>query len=91
MLIKCKSLLITRYLSTMSRVKIHEQKAKVGSFQINFVTAKLEEGKVEKTLLMLPGALGSAFTDFKPQLENLPKLLPNYQVIAFEPLGYGSS
>lgn len=75
----------------MSKVKIHEEKVKVGKFQINFVTSKLEDCKVEKTLLMMPGALGSAFTDFKPQLENLPKLLPNYQIIAFEPVGYGSS
>lgn len=30
-------------------------------------------------------------TDFKPQLENLPKLLPNYQVIAWDPPGYGKS
>lgn len=35
--------------------------------------------------------LGSAFTDFKPQIENLPKLLPNYQIMAWDPPGYGHS
>lgn len=34
---------------------------------------------------------GSAFTDFKPQIENLPKLLPNFKVIAWDPPGYGKS
>lgn len=35
--------------------------------------------------------LGSAFTDFKPQIENLPKLLPDFKVIAWDPPGYGKS
>lgn len=34
---------------------------------------------------------GSAFTDFKPQIENLPKLLPNFEIIAWDPPGYGKS
>lgn len=34
---------------------------------------------------------GSAFTDFKPQIENLPKLLPNFNIIAWDPPGYGKS
>lgn len=34
---------------------------------------------------------GSAFTDFKPQIENLPKLLPDFNIIAWDPPGYGKS
>lgn len=35
--------------------------------------------------------LGSTFTDFKPQIENLPKLIPDYKIIAWDPPGYGKS
>lgn len=35
--------------------------------------------------------VGSAWTDFKPQIENLPKLLPAFDVIAWDPVGYGKS
>ncbi|CAG9810770.1 unnamed protein product [Chironomus riparius] len=80
-----------RLLSSMSNVKISEQKVKVGNYQINYVVSKCEGEKTDKTLIMLPGALGSCFTDFKPQIENLPKLLPNYQIIAWDPPGYGKS
>lgn len=34
---------------------------------------------------------GSAFTDFRPQIENLPKLLPTFKIIAWDPPGYGKS
>lgn len=34
---------------------------------------------------------GSSFTDFRPQIEQLPKLLPNHQLIAWDPPGYGKS
>ena len=42
----------------MSNVKITEQKAKVGNLQINYVVSKCEDQQTEKTLIMLPGALG---------------------------------
>lgn len=35
--------------------------------------------------------LGSALTDFKPQIDNLPVLLPEYSIIAWDPVGYGKS
>lgn len=57
------------------------------SYNINYV----RNGQGEKALLLLPGALGSAFSDFKPQIEQLPKLLPNYTIIAWDPPGYGKS
>lgn len=34
---------------------------------------------------------GSALTDFKPQIENLPKLMPDFKIIAWDPPGYGKS
>ena len=39
-------------------------------------------------LLLIPGALGSARTDFGPQLEELPA---HFRVIAADPRGYGRS
>jgi len=39
-------------------------------------------------LLCMPGAMGTAETDFKPQLENLSDAM---QVVSFDPRGYGSS
>lgn len=35
--------------------------------------------------------LGSSLTDFKSQIENLPKLLPDYEIIAWDPPGQGKS
>jgi valacyclovir hydrolase len=40
---------------------------------------------------IISGALGSCWTDFKPQIEKLPKLIPDYNVIAWDPPGYGRS
>ncbi|XP_013102479.2 valacyclovir hydrolase [Stomoxys calcitrans] len=64
-----------------------ERKVKVNDLDINIV----EGGKGEKSVLLMPGALGSSWTDFKPQIEELPKLLPNYTVISWDPPGYGKS
>ncbi|XP_037951980.1 valacyclovir hydrolase-like [Teleopsis dalmanni] len=66
---------------------IKEHKVKVGNVDINIV----EAGSGNNSVLLMPGALGSAWTDFKPQIENLPKLLPNYTIIAWDPPGYGKS
>ncbi|XP_073818983.1 valacyclovir hydrolase-like [Musca autumnalis] len=64
-----------------------EHKINVNGININVV----ECGNGDKSLLLMPGALGSAWTDFKPQIENLPKLLPNYKIIVWDPPGYGKS
>ena len=40
-------------------------------------------------LVLIPGALGTAQSDFGPQLEQLPAL--GVRVISFDPRGYGSS
>ena len=42
----------------------------------------------EKTVVFMPGALGSLQTDFKPQFtEDSP--FQKYRLICFEPAGYG--
>lgn len=57
------------------------------AYNINYV----RNGHGDKALILLPGALGSAQSDFQPQIENLPKLLPNHTIIAWDPPGYGKS
>uniref|UniRef100_A0A8C2GD78 AB hydrolase-1 domain-containing protein n=1 Tax=Cyprinus carpio TaxID=7962 RepID=A0A8C2GD78_CYPCA len=46
-------------------------------------------GDGQHTVLLLPGALGSAQTDFAPQLEKLDKR--RFTLVAFDPRGYGRS
>lgn len=65
-----------------------EQKILVGQQTINYVKV----GSGDKPVLFLPGALGSVWTDFRPQIEKLPALLPpNSSLIAWDPPGYGQS
>lgn len=64
-----------------------EQKLNVKGVNLNYV----QSGGGSKSVLLLPGALGSAWTDFRPQIEKLPQLLPDYNVIAWDPPGYGKS
>lgn len=64
-----------------------EQKVLVNDVNINIV----KSGNGEKSVLLLPGALGSSWTDFKPQIELLPSLLPNYTIVSWDPPGYGKS
>lgn len=71
----------------MKRFSHSERKVRVNDLDINIV----ESGKGDKSVLLLPGALGSSWTDFKPQIEQLPSLLPNHTIIAWDPPGYGKS
>lgn len=74
--------------STVRSVSAHsERKIDVSGTSINYV----QTGAGDKAILLLPGALGSAWTDFRPQIENLPKLLPDHTIIAWDPPGYGKS
>ncbi|KAH8367450.1 hypothetical protein KR200_005918 [Drosophila serrata] len=75
-----RSALITRLMHT-------ERKVRVNGADLHIV----ESGSGERSLLLMPGALGSAWTDFKPQIEQLPKLLPGHTIIAWDPPGYGKS
>ncbi|XP_055615488.1 valacyclovir hydrolase [Toxorhynchites rutilus septentrionalis] len=70
-----------------SSIPAMEKQLEVGGHKINYV----EAGSGEKGVILLPGALGTAWTDFKPQIEQLPKFLPNHRVIAWDPPGYGKS
>lgn len=46
----------------------------------------------EHTVLLMPGALGTGWNDFLPQLEGLPVLLPaDWSLVAWDPPGYGNS
>ncbi|KAL7298644.1 hypothetical protein TKK_0008410 [Trichogramma kaykai] len=62
-----------------------EQTVRVENIDINY--AKTGSGK--HPVLLLPGALGTIWTDFKPQLEGLDK--ERLTVIAWDPPGYGES
>lgn len=64
-----------------------EKQLQIGGQKINFV----EAGSGESGIILMPGALGTAWTDFKPQIEQLPALLPNHKIIAWDPPGYGKS
>ncbi|XP_030369424.1 valacyclovir hydrolase [Scaptodrosophila lebanonensis] len=64
-----------------------ERKVEVHGIDLNIV----ESGNGPHSLLLMPGALGSAWTDFKPQIEQLPALLPDHTIIAWDPPGYGKS
>uniref|UniRef100_A0A182JGI9 AB hydrolase-1 domain-containing protein n=1 Tax=Anopheles atroparvus TaxID=41427 RepID=A0A182JGI9_ANOAO len=64
-----------------------ERQLQIGSDAVHFV----EAGQGDRGIILLPGALGTAWTDFKPQIERLPALLPQYRLIAWDPPGYGKS
>lgn len=64
-----------------------ERKVKVHDVDLNI----LECGGGSESLLLMPGIYGSIWSDFAPQIEQLPKLLPNHKIIAWDPPGYGKS
>lgn len=57
------------------------------TYNINY----LRFGNGKNAVVLIPGALGTAATDFQPQMNELPKLLPNHSIISFDPPGYGKS
>ncbi|XP_035734380.1 valacyclovir hydrolase-like [Vespa mandarinia] len=76
---------IGRTFSVKTIKDIEERKVNVNGFDINYVRVGIGNHPV----LLLPGALGTAWTDFKPQLENLDK--NKLTVVAWDPPGYGKS
>ncbi|RZC32046.1 valacyclovir hydrolase [Asbolus verrucosus] len=64
---------------------LQEQTVNVNGQIINYV----KTGEGNKTLLCFPGALGTIWSDFKPQIADLDKT--KFTVIAWDPPGYGSS
>ncbi|XP_072949927.1 valacyclovir hydrolase [Epargyreus clarus] len=62
-----------------------EEKINVGKYNINY----LKVGNGAHSVLCMPGALGSIWTDFKPQIEGFDR--EKFSVIAWDPPGYGKS
>ncbi|KAG4067900.1 hypothetical protein HA402_010586 [Bradysia odoriphaga] len=83
------SRLCDQVLFRMNSTQFIEKNAVVRGSKLHYIKAGEENGR--NAVLLMPGALGSGITDFKPQINDLPKLLPNYTVIAWDPPGYGQS
>ncbi|XP_043265011.1 valacyclovir hydrolase-like [Colletes gigas] len=62
-----------------------EQKVNVDGVNINY----LRVGTGEHVVLLLPGAMGSIWTNFKPQIEGLSK--EKFTIVALDLPGYGKS
>lgn len=57
------------------------------TYNINFVRV----GYGRNAIILMPGAIGTIETDLQPQIDGLPKLMPNHTIIAWDPPGYGKS
>lgn len=79
-----------RHFST-TIMRCQEQQIQLNCNKISYNINYVRSGQGKKALILLPGALGSAHTDFQPQIKHLPNLLPNYTIIAWDPPGYGKS
>ncbi|XP_014219049.1 valacyclovir hydrolase [Copidosoma floridanum] len=64
---------------------VTERKVLVDGVDINYA----KTGTGEHLVLLLPGAVGTIWTDFKPQIEKLSK--EKFTIIAWDPPGYGKS
>lgn len=64
---------------------LEERKVNVDGLDINYVRV----GSGDHPVLLLPGAMGSIWTDFKPQIEGLDR--KKLTVVAWDPPGYGKS
>ncbi|XP_005184281.2 valacyclovir hydrolase [Musca domestica] len=73
--------------SSCKRLLHVERKVQVKDVEINIV----ECGQGDKSILLMPGIMGSIWTDFVPQIKELPKLLPGHTIIAWDPPGNGKS
>ncbi|XP_025074126.1 valacyclovir hydrolase isoform X2 [Pogonomyrmex barbatus] len=65
--------------------EVEERKIKVDGMEINYARV----GTGDHPVLLLPGALGTIWTDFKPQIENLDR--NKLTIVAWDPPGYGKS
>lgn len=66
-------------------VSLKETKISVKGYNINHLVV----GSGPHPVLLIPGACGSIWTDFKPQVENLNR--EKFTVVAWDPPGYGNS
>eukprot|EP00941_MAST-03F_sp_MAST-3F-sp1_P003982 g3982.t1 len=67
-----------------------EKKVRVGDVEL-FTVSVSPEKITEKPVILMPGALGTAYTDFAPQLDPDTGLAKNRTVVSFDPRGYGNS
>jgi len=80
----CGQLIFARNISG-ENVEFQEKIIRVNDTDLNY----LKTGNGPHKLLCLPGALGSIWTDFTPQIKGLDKNL--FTIIAWDPPGYGKS
>lgn len=73
-----------RFSSTVQS-DLEERKVNVNGVNINYVRVGIGEHPV----LLLPGAAGSIWTDFKPQIEGLDR--EKLSIVVWDPPGYGKS
>lgn len=85
---------LVRHFSTTEPVAIDFEENKIklkdsnnNEYNINYV----RRGDGRNAMILMPGALGTALTDFGPQIEQLPDLISNYSIIGWDPPGYGKS
>ncbi|XP_028169097.1 valacyclovir hydrolase [Ostrinia furnacalis] len=87
---------LNRYIPLSSKVRIiwapfstnalpKEDRIKVGNCNINYIKV----GNGPHNVLCLPGALGSIWTDFRPQVEGFDRA--QFTLVAWDPPGYGKS
>ncbi|XP_014296580.2 valacyclovir hydrolase [Microplitis demolitor] len=79
-----KNIATVRNLSISSTI-LQEKKINVDGVDINY----LKTGTGNHPILLLPGAVGTIWTDFKPQIEGLDKT--KFTIVAWDPPGYGKS
>ena len=75
-----------RYLSTGNHQRISSIDVNVpirGQFNV------LKGGSGSHSLICIPGALGTALTDYQYQLEYFSRPDSSFNIVAFDPLGYG--
>lgn len=66
---------------------VNKSKAPVNGVQLHYEV----QGRGPHAVVCIPGALGTAQSDFKPQLEYFGREGSGYTVVAFDPRGYGLS
>ncbi|XP_074103127.1 valacyclovir hydrolase-like [Cotesia typhae] len=79
-----KNIAAVRNLSITS-TRLEEKKINIDGIDINY----LKTGAGSHPVLLLPGAVGTIWTDFKPQIEGLNK--SEFTIVAWDPPGYGNS
>ena len=80
-----------------SRYKLNQSLTRSAQLVTNSVAVRNEQlhyhlrGNGSHTILCIPGALGTALTDFLPQLEHFGRQESGFTIVGVDPLGYGAS